>query len=64
MTNGGRVMTKSLPMLIPLALIPALSWFCWLSLGDVLASLFVAGTIILTIVPSIFRSIPSGRSRW
>jgi hypothetical protein len=26
--------------------------------------LFVAGTIILTIVPSIFRSIPSGRSRW
>jgi hypothetical protein len=64
MTTGGRMMMKSLPMLILLALIPALSWFCCLPLGDVLASVFVAGTIILTIAPSLLRGTRTGRSPW
>lgn len=47
-------MAKSLPLMIILMLLTSISWVCWLKLDDILASLFVAGTITLIIVPGLF----------
>lgn len=47
-------MANSLPLMIILMLLTSISWVCWLELDDILASLFVAGTLSLIIIPGLF----------
>lgn len=55
-------MAKSLPLVILLTLIAALTPLCWHVLNDLIAGLLFAGVMSLTVAPFLGHHEPSRRS--